>query len=220
MKHKIAENELLSELRSIADLLGEPPSKTEFEQYAPFSTNPYLERYGNWSNSLEAAGLNTPDLTYSVPKQDLLNDFERVGRKLGRTPTPTDINEHGNYGRSTYANAFGSWDNMVDVSSFKPWEMGSGEDHPAWKGGHEEYYGANWPEQREKALERDGHECCVCGMGPDRHTEEFGHALHVHHIIPVSNFDDYQAQNELQNLITLCLYCHRKCEGWNLRPDV
>lgn len=67
------------------------------------------------------------------------------------------------------------------------------------------YRGANWDEQREKALKRDGNRCMVCG------TKK--RVLHVHHIIPFHDFDgDWIAANQLLNLISLCNSCHRKVE--------
>lgn len=87
------------------------------------------------------------------------------------------------------------------------------EDHPNWKGGYDRYYGPNWGEQRQKALERDGYTCQRCGMRSATHKEEKGKELNIHHITPAREFDDYEKQNNLDNLITLCSSCHRKLEG-------
>ena len=85
----------------------------------------------------------------------------------------------------------------------------SGEDHYAWVGGHPAYYGKNWREQRQKALERDGHECRVCGKGEN---------LHVHHVHKIRSFSDPTEANYLDNLVTLCQNCHKKWEGIPLKP--
>jgi len=39
----------------------------------------------------------------------------------------------------------------------------TGEGHPNWKGGGNWPYGQGWNRVRERALERDGYECAVCG---------------------------------------------------------
>lgn len=70
-------------------------------------------------------------------------------------------------------------------------------------------YGPNWTKQRRKCLERDNHECRVCG----KTEEEIGREPAVHHITPRSEFNDSWKQNELNNLITLCHSCHGKLEG-------
>jgi len=79
----------------------------------------------------------------------------------------------------------------------------SGKNSPNWKGGRPKYRGANWQEQREKALARDDYICQLCG------SKEY---LVVHHIVPFHSFDDYREANRLDNLITLCQVCHGKVE--------
>lgn len=65
-------------------------------------------------------------------------------------------------------------------------------------------YGPNWPEQRRKALERDGYRCTKCGG-------KLGIA--VHHIRKarlwvVDGKYDWEKGNDLNNLTTLCGKCH------------
>lgn len=65
-------------------------------------------------------------------------------------------------------------------------------------------YGPNWKAQRQKALERDNHICQEC-----RTTEKLG----VHHIVPFRLFDSYEEADRLENLLTVCLPCHRTLEA-------
>ncbi|WMT07796.1 helix-turn-helix domain-containing protein [Natrinema thermotolerans] len=100
----------------------------------------------------------------------------------------------------------------------------SGEDHPMWEGGQVHYYGPNWPEQREKRLERDDHQCVVCGVSESEYRDRTGRDLDVHHIRPRREFVDddgldHEAANRLDNLITLCRSCHAKWEGIPLKPE-
>lgn len=66
--------------------------------------------------------------------------------------------------------------------------------------------GTNWPPQREKALDRDSHECQMCG------ADENDALLDVHHLTPrqhyLENGLDVNEANELSNLITLCRKHH------------
>lgn len=86
--------------------------------------------------------------------------------------------------------------------------FGEREENPSYKGGstnNPRYYGPNWQEQREKALERDGHECTECG------ADEL---LMVHHIKGRDQFDTtepgwWKEANVLDNLRTMCRSCHR-----------
>lgn len=92
-------------------------------------------------------------------------------------------------------------------------DLPSGEEHPKWKGGHEYNRGHTWPEQREKALERDDYKCQRCRMSNAEHEAEYSQELHVHHIVRYGDFDDHKRANRLTNLITLCRPCHDELEG-------
>jgi len=90
-------------------------------------------------------------------------------------------------------------------------DVRSGKDSPRWRGGYDDYYGPMWPEQRQKALERDGYACTECGAT---------HDLVVHHMTPFREFvdgeeRDYQAAHALSNLRSLCRECHAKIENPN-----
>jgi DEAD/DEAH box helicase domain-containing protein len=75
-------------------------------------------------------------------------------------------------------------------------------------------YGPNWAAQREATRQRDGYRCRTCGA-PERE----GHQHDVHHIRPFREFGyvpgqnaAYLEANALDNLITLCVRCHRRAE--------
>ena len=75
--------------------------------------------------------------------------------------------------------------------------------------------GANWAEQSNRARERDGYACRVCGQS----EEDLGRQLDVHHKIPYRNFKSNVEANRLDNLITVCPSCHAKMEA-ELRRDL
>lgn len=103
----------------------------------------------------------------------------------------------------------------------------SGKDAPAWEGGGELYRGPNWLKQRERAIERDERTCQRCGCTEAEHFEEYGRELSVHHLTPVREFyreagdrePDFTKVNSLENLITLCIKCHRRVEEMPLTPQ-
>jgi 5-methylcytosine-specific restriction endonuclease McrA len=95
----------------------------------------------------------------------------------------------------------------------------SGENNPAWNGGRPRYYGENWDEMRKKALERDSNQCQICGQTQAEHYEEYDKDIHVHHIKPISTFEEPEDANTLPNLVTLCYTHHREWEGVPVRPE-
>ncbi len=111
--------------------------------------------------------------------------------------------------QATQVAKYCSWECYCEAKS----ENITGEDNPNWNGGYDGEYGHNWPEQREKALERDGHTCQRCGMTLEEHFDKWGCSLHVHHISNKNNFEDYEEMNALSNLVTLCSSCHKQLEG-------
>ena len=79
-----------------------------------------------------------------------------------------------------------------------------GENCTFFLGGHTNYYGADWRKQRKLARKRDVI-CQHCG----KTKQENGKELDVHHIIPFRYFNKSEEANKLDNLITLCIKCHR-----------
>jgi len=69
------------------------------------------------------------------------------------------------------------------------------------------YYGTNWPVQRDAARVRDKFRCQFCGL------PEGDHSHHVHHLQPFRTFASYEAANRLENLVTLCPSCHLRAES-------
>lgn len=100
--------------------------------------------------------------------------------------------------------------NFCSVECHNDWQVG--KNSYSWKGGDAKY-GESWPQQREKALNRDFKQCRLCRKTQKEHIEETGRELEVHHKTPIRKFDDKQYGNRLQNLITLCSSCHMKVEA-------
>lgn len=96
----------------------------------------------------------------------------------------------------------------------------TGDGHPNWKGGGNGAYGKGWNSVRRQALERDGYRCVVCGTS----QEELGRNPDVHHIIPVRWFiesDEHTREDAhyLENVISLCIGCHRKADFGKISRD-
>lgn len=100
-------------------------------------------------------------------------------------------------------------------------ENNVGENHPRYKGGSGIEYGQGWnAEKRESVRKRDNYCCQSCGKTQAVCNEMYGKRLAVHHIIPADKFDNPLQRNAKENLVSLCMSCHRKWEGIPLRPKV
>jgi len=78
--------------------------------------------------------------------------------------------------------------------------------------GDERQYGTNWKQIRRKILDRDGHQCRICGRG----YEELGRSPDIHHITPLREFDTPAEANKEDNLIALCQRHHMMVEYGDL----
>jgi 5-methylcytosine-specific restriction endonuclease McrA len=88
--------------------------------------------------------------------------------------------------------------------------------------GIRQYYTGEWNRQREKAIERDGYQCIVCGVGDEEHRQRFGRGLEVHHLTPVRLFNKWDKPPEhahvLRNLVTVCRTHHPGAPGESVEP--
>jgi 5-methylcytosine-specific restriction endonuclease McrA len=99
-------------------------------------------------------------------------------------------------------------------------ESFTGDGHPNWRGGPVGNYGPGWNAVRREALDRDGHECVLCGTD----AADLGRNPDVHHIVPVRVFaaaedHDRRDAHTLDNVVTLCPGCHRKAEFGRIDRD-
>lgn len=110
---------------------------------------------------------------------------------------------------------------FCDMACYAQWREANltGADNPGWKGGAPNYYGPNWRGQQRAARKRDGYLCQSCGISQKEH----GRTLDIHHIKPFKTFgyipgenENYLQANDLNNLVTLCMSCHRKLEAESL----
>jgi len=86
-------------------------------------------------------------------------------------------------------------------------KLTEGEGNPNWSGGYDNYYGKKWKEVRDKIRLKDDNTCQVCEFTTD---ERF---IPVHHIIPVSEFDELDDAHYEANLAQVCRTCHPTVEA-------
>ena len=67
----------------------------------------------------------------------------------------------------------------------------------------------NFGGMRDYVLERDNWTCQDCGMTQEQHILIFGKNITIHHIDQKGSTSEIK-NNNLNNLITLCLRCHGK----------
>lgn len=190
-------DDLLEHLQGLAEELGETPTQKQVERAEGPSVKPYVNRFGGYNQALRKAGFepNKPlDGTVILTCDECGEDYEEYQSRVEQS-------------RCCSLDCLHEWRGTIN-----------GADHPNWRGGRENY-GRNWRKQRRACLARDDNRCRVCEMTMGEHQDEWGQQLHVHHIIPARKFDDPEARNDLNNLITLCRSCHNRWEGIPVIPS-
>lgn len=218
-RKKTPKSELLGDIRDLAEKLGKVPAANDMEEHGPRSPTTYQRRFGSWEAARVAAGFEEPNV-YKIREETLLNDLREFAEEFGKTPSRLEMKHEGPRSPCTYDYRFESFGEAVTEAGLEPTpDVLAGEDNPNWKGGYEPYYGPGWPRKRRAARDRDDYQCQSCGMPESEHVEVHGAQLSVHHIQPRRKFDDPSEANELANLVTLCMSCHKRWEGIPLRPQ-
>jgi hypothetical protein len=205
------EMELIEEMRRMADKFGYPPTMEQMRTNGTYSPRPYLRAFGSWTDAWDAAGLEFRDenLAGRASREELLDALKKLANEVDRAPTREDMNERGDYSHEPFVYRFGSWSAALEAVGFSPYRSPDEAQEPV-------RHGADWKEQRQRALERDEFECQNCGISNKEHHQQDSGGLHVHHIRKHRRFDCAKRANRISNLITLCRYCHSDYERGKL----
>lgn len=110
---------LLTELQSLSKKLDKTPSQRDMDKQGAHGHKTYQKKFGSWNKALTEAGL-VVNKEHSISKSDLIDELVRLSNELGRTPTSRDMAKDGEYGTSTYANKFDSWNDALQEAGFEP----------------------------------------------------------------------------------------------------
>jgi len=209
-RSSISREELIDEIMGVREFLEKTPTLNEVVAHGEFSKSAYFSEFGNWEQALKSCGLE-PIIHQKVEEQEAAQDLERLAQELDREPSLEDLKERGKFGRRPYVRLFGSFIDakkavIPDYIGQRLWREYRSTKEP---------FGADWPEKRGNAIERDSGKCVECGIGRKEHKDRFGRDLHVHHIVPRHEYVDHPEKsiseaNKLENLVTLCQECHMK----------
>ncbi len=193
-------DELLSDLRRAASMLGSPAlSERAYLRVGKFSVKPYINRFGSWNGAIEKAGLAKSRET-NVSDEMLFDNLETIWRSLGRQPFYSEIEGPlSRYSMKPYLNRFGGWTKACEAFlAFKSLDAEFERLHRPTARSRSRTLN---DKLRLKVFKRDNYACVLCGRSPSR---DIGTALHVDHIMPFSKGGDHG----LDNLRTLCDRCN------------
>lgn len=110
-RKQVDSEELLAELRSLAEKLGHPPRQSDIDDYSPYHHATYNRRFGSLTEARERAGLQRrkdPDHPVRIDAEQLREAIRELADGIGRPPTREELEELGRYSMSTYYDRFES----------------------------------------------------------------------------------------------------------------
>ncbi|SFR97261.1 hypothetical protein SAMN05216559_1819 [Halomicrobium zhouii] len=113
----ISKEQLLTELKRVAEDLGKTPTREEFDACSRYSAGTYYGQFKGWNEALKTVGLE-PNRHCNVDKEELIQELNRLNDTLGHAPTITDAAKEGRYGTATFERTFGSWNNALKAAGF------------------------------------------------------------------------------------------------------
>ena len=114
-EHDIAKSDLLDELIRLKNLLGRTPTSRDMAEKGKYGTSNYPNKFASWNDAVREAGLE-PTRDRDVPREELIDEIQRLAEEFGGPPTVAEMREHGDYGVSTCSDEFGAWNEALKTA--------------------------------------------------------------------------------------------------------
>ncbi len=117
----VSASEVVLEVLRVSKELERSPTRDEFELHSEMSRGPAIRIFGSWNSALAAAGLPPARLS-KLSRDELLDEMQRVGRVLGRTPKQLDFRSDriAKCDAGPFNRVFGSFSAALVAAGFKP----------------------------------------------------------------------------------------------------
>ena len=206
VRKNIPEEELLADVKRVAELLGKNKiTFREYNEHGNFTASTIVARLGKWSQLLPKIDLEAKQIR-NISTEELFSNLIEVWTKIGKQPTYRDLTANiSRYSSNTYQHRFGSWNNALrsfiafvngaDIESYNTSDLKTKN-----KSTRRTTRDINW-RLRAKILIKNNCICQMCGASPAKSPDVI---LHVDHIKPWSK----GGETIEENLRTLCHVCN------------
>jgi Homing endonuclease associated repeat len=110
----VTREEIIAVIKECAERLGHVPSFPELQVHMKVSKRALRMSFGTYTEALRACGLERRGAGYEVGQKALFLDWAGLVRKLGKVPTITDYEQHGDYSLSPMLRCYGSWKQLPE----------------------------------------------------------------------------------------------------------
>ncbi len=105
-------DEVLSAIRTAAQSLGRPPSRSEFKRSSGMTEYQVLKHFNSWRDAVRAAGLEPYSANVLIEPVALLEDWGELVRNIRRIPTRQQYRRDGTYSVGVFEKRFGPWSRL------------------------------------------------------------------------------------------------------------
>ena len=106
--------EVIAAIKECTARIGHVPSFPELQVTMKVSKRALRMAFGTYTDALRACGLERRGAGYQVGQRELFQDWAGLVRKLGKVPTITDYEQHGEYSLSPMMRCYGSWKQLPE----------------------------------------------------------------------------------------------------------
>jgi len=110
----VSKEELMAAIKECEAKLGHVPSFPELQVTMKVSKRAVRAAFGTYTEALRACGLERRGAGYEVSQRVLFLDWAGLARKLGKVPTITDYEQHGEYSTTPMMRCYGSWKQLPE----------------------------------------------------------------------------------------------------------
>ena len=122
-KEEVGKEKILAAIRRAAGELGRAPSRGELRRITGLSHYKVLAEFPTLREAVRAAGLEPNPKGERIETDALMEDWKRVGEKLGRRPSRAEYVREGRYSAGAFVARFGSWGKIEEKTHH-------GDNHP------------------------------------------------------------------------------------------
>jgi hypothetical protein len=113
------EQVLISELRRVAQKIGDTPTIDEMTQYAEIGPRTYQNYFDSWNDAKRAADLEI-EHRQNISQQKIIDSITELAKKLGRSPKRREMDKQGNISSGPCGDTFGSWNKALQAAGYEP----------------------------------------------------------------------------------------------------
>jgi hypothetical protein len=112
--------DIIAAIRRAAEELGKTPTRGELHRVTGINYYRLQLKFRTFHEAVRAAGLEPHPKGRKITTKDLLRDWRRVKKKVGRRPTKAEYTREGKYSAQALIHRFGAWQKIGGTVIVRP----------------------------------------------------------------------------------------------------